>query len=341
VSKVVFSKAERQERKKMLWKRSRLSESERQSDIAKNKRFKQLGDYLEAIAHNWKDVRKDDKKCPRCQKICVLDTQRDINMNKQTICSLRYRKERKTIDWEARCLSCGCMTEDMKKTIGTGFNKAMIASLRHHLNGDRAFIREALARIRSRCLNKCASCGITVISYTGSGWAQESINVIHPNIYTSQMVDESHIAISCHACNSFQNSEPWNVHMQNLIELSKQPPSTRLSNQLLDIPHNWNRTCGRRYTAQLKRDLLSRDGGYCAASGVALEFVPGYWNTVSVDRIDNNIKEHTLENCRLVAKCINYVKKYSIDETQLQEWIAHIRKIGEAQIRANCQPYML
>ena len=66
------------------------------------------------------------------------------------------------------------------------------------------------------------------------------------------------------------------------------------------------------------------------------EYIENYY----VDKIDRK-QDYTFDNSRLVATHINFVKNHSIDETQLQEWIAHIRSIGEDAIRANCKPYIL
>jgi hypothetical protein len=326
------------------YKRKELSKDEKQLETIKRRKIKQTDKYQTALANGWKDHRKFDKKCRSCNLIYCDDLNTDNTSNDtHTICGLLYETRTRHIYWNGLCMSCQRKWGSLHKRSYESFTRLQAYHLRRHMNGTVEHLMTICLQIRERCNNRCASCGILVIANSKSGWMQESFNMVHPDLYSGdekESAKESHIAVSCFACNCFQNDYAWNIHIENLIALSKPPPTQR-NNDISHINSSWVRYCGNSGgNYLLKRALLARDGKYCAASGIELSFEKGFWNTASVDRIDNG-KGHTLDNCRLVAAHINYVKYRSIDEIQLQQWISHIRSIGEDVIRKNGSSYIV
>jgi len=316
-----------------------MSADERSADMANEKKHKQTNRYQAAIVDGWVDARNLNKTCPQCKRLCVLDFDTDyMSLSMHTKCGMSYDNQSKRIRWQPYCDQCANKRAKNRNNTYDGFTTTKAIDLAHHLDGKLDYLKDVIEQTRARCANMCASCGIHVISAAKSGWMQESFNMVHPNLYVGndrKSAKESHIAVSCLACNAFQNNYPWNVHVENLIALSNHPPAQR-NNDVSHIPFGWVDYCGGSCkSSRLKRELLARDGKYCAATGIELSFEKSLWNTVSVDRI-NNAHGYTLENCRLVAAHINYVKNFSIDEVQLQAWIARIRIIGEDVIRVNC-----
>lgn len=318
-------------------KRKKLSDDEKKIDIESRKKHRFDNTYAKKLADGWKDTRIDNKPCPQCKRICVREILDGMDREMYTICHPTYTKH-KTMWWAPTCLECIAKRSQEKRETFEGFTTKKAVELRHHLNGTMFYFRGIIDNARTLSGGRCSSCGIGVISAQKSGWRQETFNLCHPDL-KKKPADEKHIVVSCMACNAFQNDYSWDKHVDNLIALSKPPPER--NNDLSHIHRSWVRHCGRSANNKpLQRALLARDGKYCMASGVELNFTGGLWNTASVDRIDGS-KGYTLENCRLVAAHINYVKNYSITEAELQRWITHIRSMDDETIWEICEPHML
>lgn len=306
-----------------------LKEDRKQIRI-KRQKTKALDRILNASLNGLKDVRWIGKKCPRCQKQNIHAELHDgsILEDNKTLCSFIVDKKKNVIQWNSHCMTC--QVEYRKKHNQTldGFTNVLAQNLRIHVDGDIHDMKIVIESIRNRCKGFCKSCGISLIQKQKSGWRQETINVRSPELFTigKRTVDEVYLSQSCLACNAFQNNFSWKQHLQNLIELCNIPHQQ--NTDFSKIHKNWVHDIGsRKYLIKLPQDLLSIQGKYCAASGIEMKFIPGYWNSVSIDKIDGK-KGYVFENCRLVCKCINFVKNFSIDESQLQEWIQHIRAVG-------------
>jgi len=291
---------------------------------------------IEAILSNpeWKDSRIESRRCNTCHKLCLRDeSHKGPVADTHTLCSYSIYKVWKKVGWASSCLYCERLRTLERNQTKYGFDNSLMNGLRYHVNGTIRERRAVLASVRSRCKYYCSSCGIALISKSKAGFAQESLNAHSPELFTidQRSATDIHLSQCCMACNFFQHKYSWKQHLQNLIELCDVPLIRNTS--IADVPSMWVRIGSMRMACQMRWKLLQQKGDrHCAASGIEMRFESGFWNSVSIDRIDGK-RGYVLDNCRLVCKCLNYVKNYSIDEAQLQAWIAHIRSIGPDVLR--------
>lgn len=199
--------------------------------------------------------------------------------------------------------------------------------LRRHLNGDLQTMKDAFASIRVRYGGKCFSCGIDVISKSGSGWKQESINDMHPERrIESKAAPLEHLVTSCLACNLFQNKLSWDESRDALscIATGREPicDYTIFSRVVNGGGEGTTQdTC----PTKIRKQVLARDNNKCVVTGLGVTYATNKWNTASYDRIDSKL-EYTLENTRVVCKHVNFVKQHAITESELNAWLTHIKE---------------
>lgn len=322
--KILDTNIERFQNKRNMTKEQREQALEDKRNVKAREKIQKA-----LLLPNWRDIRKDDKRCVKCQKICV---KRELHNgdplpDTHTLCSYTLVKKRATVSWDENCVLCKRKMSLNKYHTEDGFTSNLVNALKLHVDGFSHDRRAILDNIRKRGNGLCSSCGIRLISLPQSGFAQESINMHSPelNAFGNRSISADYLVQSCLACNLFQNGYSWKQHLQNLVELCDVPLVYNMD--ISDIPYNWDDTIYLHCPINLRRKLLQTQGRYCAASGIEMRFESGYWNSVSVDKI-NGDDGYVDGNCRLVCKCINYVKNFSITEDQLQRWIAHVRYIG-------------
>jgi hypothetical protein len=307
----------------------------RERDREKRRKYKKLkventDELQQLLSSGCIDKRTKGKKCTSCQKVCLGYDMGRFPMDHESYTT--YRLQFNMIYWQSLCTACkfvNAKNRNANRPASDIFMEYLVGGMARHIDGTRADMKDTFQYIKKRDQGHCASCNILVISNFKSGWKQESVNDRYPDTkQPNKKCQLEDLVICCSACNSFQNSLPWDIHLNALSQIANVKTFSRNTNVLTDIERMWfyrdHGKNSKRCKNDVRQQLLQRDGRYCTVTGVELMFESHHWNTVSFDRIDSKLP-YTLENVRLVCKNINFVKKKHITESELQAWLAHIR----------------
>jgi hypothetical protein len=315
------------------------SEDIRKKDARIKHVKKSIDEFNALITGGWRDMRGTHKICKECNKRCICVSMEFEYCLKEdeTFCGYKKCPNGKRINWPDKCVKCTRNYALKRSIMGCSFDATLCDLLIYHIGHVSIETRKnVLQRIRLRCRGYCATCGITLINHAKTGYKQESINHMHPNKRIDVEADSiDDLVQSCLACNLFQNKMSWDETYRALCQIILH------KNEVFPIPETalnfttkgWCYFSSSRGTTILKRDVLERDGWLCSLSGMPLRFdEPGHWNTVSLDRIDSK-KGYSIENCQLVCKNLNFVKRYNITHDECQSWLTHIRSLNVDDLR--------
>jgi len=272
----------------------------------------------------------DGRKCPRCIKKYVgYENNRDL-LEDETFA--RHRIMSKSIHWPSLCTVCNNADKKFNKKKANAsfvFDTNLGSTIATHTNGTREDMLNRLRLMRVRDNQMCKGCCIPVISIAKSGWRQESINNMYPNkLEHDETTLIENLAISCLACNRFQNKLSWEEYLEAVTTIANVPTIKNMSplsaEEYTWLMHDYHENSFKRCPPNVKLALFLKYGRHCAVTGVEMLFKSGYWNTVSYDRFNSKLP-YTVDNTRLVCKHINFVKLKNITESELQSWLAHIR----------------
>lgn len=272
------------------------------------------------------DARHANKCCSKCKQTCIRFELEHVLADNEVF--VKHILLKTSIYWKSYCILCAAKYENerhCKRLATEALSKNLAHTIKRHINGYMDTIQETVNFIRKRDKGICRSCGVHVTAESKSGWKQESINDMLNNDDTSPI---ENLVTSCLACNLAQNSLSWEKHLYALTQIAT-------PNKIIDVSplspqeYAWfarghgakDRAC----PVNVRLQLFARDGRYCRVTGKKMAFKSHCWNTASFDRINSKLP-YTLENTRLVFKHINFVKKGEITESELQEWVAHVRK---------------
>lgn len=317
---------------------------EEQKQTTKQKKRVERLQYIDnLIANGCKDQRRYNSKCPRCNLIRIPYELHEHTLTEgETFSYCNVNKKDKIILWQQMCVPCTQLSRVSSYTDGTSrFITTKVTALNFHIDNTTTYRREVLDMIINRDRGICATCGITTIFRGKSGWKQFSINDKHPDkrhinvTSASGAVDRVRtntppcdLVTSCLACNSFQNSLPWSkaLHALDIIAHSPYAVNPNFKDQLTKDEKRWARVSRNiQCPEKLKLQLMEAYGRRCHYTGTPLVFAPNDPFTASFDRIDSS-KPYTFEQTRLTTKHINYVKKSSITEDELLDWLRHLRE---------------
>jgi hypothetical protein len=300
-----------------------------QMAVARKNRKTQLD---ELLAKGYTDLRRIGDECTACHKKRIKSetlTVDSVLNDDETPSSSSYNHQSKVIKWHS-CLPCDKKQQQIRYINGTkAFDNHHIKTLQRHLSKSRDDIKLAINQFREQFDGKCAACGIQTIKKGKSGFRQESFTDMYPKKRTRDdpSCDVDDMILVCLACQYFQDNLSWGEFYGALCEVRcVEGKSKNLSplteNETLYLISG-SRSNGK--TVSLRRKLFTRDGRHCQYTGIEMKFEAKHWNTVSFDRLDTQIERYNFENTHLVCKNINYIKKHSITEDELKDWIAHVR----------------
>jgi len=284
-------------------------------------RKKKIEEYIE---NGYNDRREIDLPCPDCHKkrISSYEYNYILNTEIETYCRLNVSHQEKRIRWEGACIEC--KQERPKRDT---FNVDVISRIITHINGDREDAKKIFEEIDS---DTCYTCGVDIIKHSISGWKQCSINDKNPGRALNEETPIEDFVVCCLACNRFQNKLSFKETLESLIMICD-VDSTYDRHNLTKQDIIWlkQKSCGSMdgeltCPFEVRMHVIEKYGTNCFYTGVPLLFESNDPFTISFDRQDG--KEYVTKNVRPVSKHINYVKVQNIKESDLIEWIMHIRK---------------
>lgn len=277
--------------------------------------------YLSGLT-DYKDRRNFSRlNCSICFKTKVKIEDDVLLKEDEVFCTTTVCKKKKWIEWNSHCVNCLSEIEKSKYLIGGNvFIKNQTNAIRVHTNET---VDEAKTRFNNLCKldqNKCHTCGVELIQKGKSGFAQMSINKIHPDDNNSDILH-----LSCLACNLCQNKLPYIEFLEYLVLIADNN-YFRNNTSLTENELTWlTRQSGFNVCPNnVRLAVIKKYGRHCVYTGLEVSFESHKFNTASFDRIDSS-KPYTNDQTQLVCKHVNFVKKGAITEVELIKWINHLK----------------
>lgn len=275
---------------------------------------------------NYTDIKYKSPTCSICKKIKVEVENmytHTLLLNETYACTDANHNDKK-LRWKSKCVECYSNTSKLNyATGGYVFVSNQIGRIRNHININ---ISEAKLYFNNLCeidQNRCYTCNVELIKNGKSGFAQLSINKLHPNLTESTILH-----LSCLACNLCQNNLPYRDFLKNLLAIvfNNNSGVVKNNNVLTTTELKWlkNGNYGNVCHPNIRLDVVKKYGRYCRYTGLEVIFGPHKFNTASFDRINSKLP-YSAEQTQLVCKHINYVKKGTIDESELFKWLDHLK----------------
>lgn len=278
-----------------------------------------------------KDGRKTGRLCPRCQKVCVKEEEQDVNAvpgENETFCGFRLDDPGEIhVKWAQCCFVCNTRRHgvDYRKG-GTAFDRRHVGTLKRHLAMTSAEIRVVINQLREKCGGICAGCGILTLRKGMSGWKQESFTDIFPSRRPKEAPScgVEDISIVCLTCQWCQHDLDWE-EFGKVIRRIRSGPEQNRGVEFSKQERRWYGILSTHGPNIVDKEVIvARQGRHCHFTGIEMMFESKHWNTASWDRDDSSMP-YTSENTHLVCHHINIMKQRSITESELLEWIAHVR----------------
>lgn len=275
----------------------------------------------------YKDTRSyNNKKCIECLKTKVeYENSAYYSLaSDETFATTSVSTSRKELMWLSRCVICSKQRQETQYTNGgLHFEYKQIHTIRSHTDKSRDDAKIHLDNLYKLSNNKCFTCNVELVNLGKSGFAQASINKLHPNRPDCKIVQ-----LSCLACNLCQNKLPYIDFLKHLVLIAnnntiKSNKNTLGKNELIWLKRGGVNTI--QCPATVRLHVVEKYGRYCVYTGLEVSFESNKFNTASFDRIDSS-KPYSNDQVLLVCKHINYVKRGAITEQELIKWITHVRK---------------
>jgi len=283
------------------------------------------------LKEGYTDRRQETKRCNSCNKKCVGYERLHYVLKDDEVFVVHQIRDSKLIHWKPRCRSCELKYQRLY-TLNNNENcilKGLCASLKRHMDGTPNDRKDAIKLIREKSRDKCASCGIRVIFRSKCGWRQVSITDKYPNLRHNDnpIAPLEDMVIVCLACQWFQHDLSWEEFLLAIKTIATYDLNVKNDAPFTREEIKWIRTpCNVDCLADVRNEVANRDGRHCVVTNVEVVYESGHWNTASFDRDDSSIQYFT-EQTRIVCKHINFVKKMSITNSEMELWLKHLRLI--------------
>lgn len=265
--------------------------------------------------------------CNMCCKTKIAVEESNIYTLKsgETFTGSKVYNSLKQIRWFSTCVACK-KKKDKQNYLNGGeqFKKGLTNLTRKHKNESLTEAKLTLDNLM-QTENKCFTCNIDLIAKGKSGFAQMSMNKLHPDKPESTIVH-----LSCLACNYAQNNLPYTEFLRFLYTIAKNTHDKNNTESFNEKELQWlNGSHGpQACPTDIRLFVANKYGRYCFYTGLEIVYESFKFNTASFDRINSKLP-YSKEQVQLVCKHINFVKQRAITEAELFKWLAHLRNNKE------------